>query len=84
MFFFDKNYIDYATEKSKIKQGLFTPGLNIPVYSDKKILETKPNYALLLAWNFSKEIIKNNMKFMKRGGKFIIPIPNVKIVGFKK
>ena len=32
----DKNYIDYATEKSKIKQGLFTPGLNIPVYSDKK------------------------------------------------
>ena len=80
----DKNYIDYATEKSKIKQGLFTPGLNIPVYSDKKILETKPDYALLLAWNFSKEIIKNNIKFMKRGGKFIIPIPNVKIVGFKK
>ena len=80
----DKNYIDYATEKSKIKQGLFTPGLNIPVYSDKKILETKPDYALLLAWNFSKEIIKNNIKFMKRGGKFIIPIPYVKIVGIKK
>ena len=80
----DKNYIDYATEKSKIKQGLFTPGLDIPVYSDKKILETKPDYALLLAWNFSKEIIKNKIKFMKKGGKFIIPIPNVKIIGIKK
>ena len=80
----DKNYIDYATDKSKIKQGLYTPGLNIPIFSDKKILKTKPDYALLLAWNFSKEIIKNNDKFLKRGGKFIIPIPNLKIISLKK
>ncbi|MFL2883198.1 MAG: class I SAM-dependent methyltransferase [Pelagibacteraceae bacterium] len=79
----DKDYIDYATEKSSIKQGLLTPGTNIRVFSDKKLLQTKPDYALLLAWNFSKEIIRNNHKFMKRGGKFIIPIPKVKIVGSK-
>ena len=81
---FDNDFIDYATEKSTIKQGLFTPGTNIPVYSDDKILKTKPDYALLLAWNFSKEIIKNNIKYLKKGGKFIIPIPNVKIIGNKK
>ena len=76
----DSDFLDYATEKSKIKQGLLTPGVNIPVYSDQKILKTKPDYALLLAWNFSKEIIKNNTKYLKAGGKFIIPIPKVKII----
>ena len=79
----DSDFIDYATEKSSLKQGLYTPGGNIPVYSDAKILKSRPDYALLLAWNFSKEIIKNNIKYLKKGGKFIIPIPNVKIVGKK-
>jgi ubiquinone/menaquinone biosynthesis C-methylase UbiE len=76
----DNDFIDYATEKSSIKQGSYTPGGNIRVYADAKILKSKPDYALLLAWNFSKEIIKNNIKYLKSGGKFIIPIPNVKIV----
>ncbi len=76
----DSEFLDYATEKSKIKQGLLAPGVNIPIYSDQKILKTKPDYALLLAWNFSKEIIKNNIKYLKTGGKFIIPIPKVKII----
>ena len=80
----DNDFISYATEKSSIKQGMYTPGGNIPVYSDSKILKTKPDYALLLAWNFSREIIKNNSKFLKKGGKFIIPIPKVKIVSYKK
>jgi hypothetical protein len=79
----DSDYLDFATEKSKIKQGLFTPGTRLPIYADSKILKFKPDYALLLAWNFSKEIINNNIKFLKNGGKFIIPIPNVKIVGYK-
>ena len=80
----DGDYIDYATEKSSLKQGLYTPGSKIPVFSDAKILKTKPDYALLLAWNFSKEIIRNNIQFLKEGGKFIIPIPNVKIISHKK
>jgi len=80
----DKNIVDFATEKSSIKQGLYTPGGNIPVFSDDKILKSKPDYALLLAWNFSKEIIKNNVKFLENGGKFIIPIPKIKIISKKK
>ncbi len=79
----DKDIVDFATEKSSIKQGLYTPGANIPVYSDDKILKSKPDYALLLAWNFSKEIIKNNVKFFKKGGKFIVPIPKIKIISRK-
>ena len=80
----DNDIVNYATEKSSIKQGLYTPGGNIPVYSDDKILKSKPDYALLLAWNFSKEIIKNNIKYLQKGGKFIIPIPKIKIIGKKK
>jgi 2-polyprenyl-3-methyl-5-hydroxy-6-metoxy-1,4-benzoquinol methylase len=80
----DKDIVDFATEKSKIKQGLFTPGSNIPVFSDKIILKYKPDYALLLAWNFAKEIISNNVNFLKKGGKFIVPIPKIKIITYKK
>lgn len=80
----DNDIVDFATEKSKIKQGLFTPGSNIPVFSDKVILKHKPDYALLLAWNFAKEIISNNIDFLKKGGKFIIPIPKIKIITYKK
>jgi hypothetical protein len=76
----DKDFISFATEKSKLKIGKFTPGGNIPIYDDIKILREKPDYAIILAWNFAKEIISNNKLFLKSGGKFIIPIPNVKII----
>jgi hypothetical protein len=79
----DFDYLDFATEKSKLKQGLYTPGSKIPVYSDSQILKKKPDYALLLAWNFSKEIIANNLSYLKNGGKFIIPIPKIKIITYK-
>ncbi len=76
----DNNYLEYVTEKSKLKQGKFTPGCLLPVYSDSFIAKTKPDYALILAWNFADEIIKNNKKHMKKNSKFIIPIPRLKII----
>ena len=72
--------LDYATERNPLKIGKFTPGMHIPVYSDEKLLEDQPDYALILAWNFSEEIIKNNSEYRDNGGKFIIPIPNPKII----
>ena len=76
----DRDYLDFATEKSNLKIGKYTPGGHIPIYNDEKILKKKPDYALILAWNFAKEIINNNRKYLNKGGKFIIPIPRVKIV----
>ena len=72
--------LDYATERNPLKINKFTPGMHIPVYSDEKLLEDQPDYALILAWNFADEIIKNNSEYRSKGGKFIIPIPNPKII----
>ena len=72
--------LDYLTEKSRLKQGLFTPGMHIPIYGDDRLLKDNPDYALILAWNFADEIMKNLDDYGKRGGKFIIPVPKPRIV----
>jgi len=71
---------DFATEKSTLKIGKFTPGGNIPVFDDAELIKRMPDYVLLLAWNFEKEIIKNLDEYRSKGGKFIIPIPIPRIV----
>ena len=75
-----KDYLDYLTEKTDIKIGLHSPGTHIEIFEDEKILEDKPDYALLLAWNFKEEIMKNLEGFKENKGKFIIPIPKPKII----
>jgi SAM-dependent methyltransferase len=73
--------LDFVTEKSTLKIGRFTPGMHIPVVPDSALLEERPDYALLLAWNFAEEIMGNLHEYRDAGGKFIIPIPAVQIVG---
>ncbi len=72
--------LDYIADKSPFKQGKYTPGTNIPVVHPDRILENRPDYMLILAWNFADEIMKEQHKFKERGGKFIIPIPEAKII----
>ena len=76
----DSETLSYITEKNPMKIGKYTPGMHIPVHSDKKLLSDKPGYALVLAWNFSEEIMKNNKLYKKNKGKFIIPLPYPKII----
>jgi len=73
----DDTVISFATEKAKLKIGKFTPGTLIPVVPDSFLWDAAPDYALLLAWNFADEIIKNNTRFK---GRYIIPIPTPRIV----
>lgn len=70
----------FVTEKSRLKIGRYCPGVHIPVLDDSELVKQNIEYALLLAWNFSEEIISNLSDFKKRGGKFIIPIPTPKII----
>lgn len=75
-----RQHLDFITEKARLKIGKFSPGGHIPVVADDELLATRPDYALLLAWNFADEIIANLHEFRAGGGKFIVPIPTPKIV----
>lgn len=72
--------LDFMTEKSHLKIGLYTPGQHIPILSDSALMEHQPDYALLLAWNFADEIIENLKEYREKGGKFIIPVPEPRII----
>jgi len=74
------DFIDYTVDRNPHKQGRYLPGSHIPIESPDKIRETKPDYILILPWNIKEEIM-GQMAFIRDwGGKFIIPIPKVKII----
>lgn len=72
--------LEYTVDKTPIKQGLYTPGMRIPVLPPKRIVEDMPDYVLILSWNFADEIMKQQQKYKDLGGKFILPIPEPKII----
>jgi len=71
----DSRYIDYVVDKSKMKQGRFTPGTHLEIFSPDHIYEDRPDVLLLCAWNFADEIIKQEERFSILGGKFLHPFP---------
>mgnify|MGYP001164836276 CR=1 FL=1 len=71
--------IDYIIDDSPLKQGLFTPGMHIPVYSSEKLYEKTPDYVIILAWNFAESIMKRHKKIKDFGGHFIVPLPQLKV-----
>jgi SAM-dependent methyltransferase len=73
--------LEFIADRNELKHGRLTPGMRIPVVSPDRISETQPDYLLMLAWNFRDEIIGQQQAFLEAGGKFIIPIPEVEIVG---
>lgn len=73
-------FLDYIVDKNQLKQNLFTPGTHLPVYAPEKLKQDKPDYLLILAWNFADEIMKQQSDFKENGGKFIIPIPKPRIL----
>lgn len=74
------DFLDYTVDRSPHKQGRYTPGTHIPICHPDKIRETKPDYILILPWNLEKEITES-MSFVKEwGGKFVVPIPEVRVL----
>lgn len=74
----DLSLINCVLDNTSYKQGKFVPGVGIPIYSENKILEIKPDLVVILAWNHAREIISKYRKFYK--GEFLIPIPKLKII----
>lgn len=76
------NDLDYVIDNTPFKQNKICPGSWIPVRPPETLLADQPDFALVLAWNFAKEIIGRETEFQKRGGRFITPIPEPKTVEF--
>jgi SAM-dependent methyltransferase len=75
-----KETLDYVVDRSTVKQGLYTPGTHLQIHSPERLLTDMPDYVLLLTWNFADEILEQQADYRLRGGRFIIPIPSVKVV----
>jgi hypothetical protein len=67
-------------DDSPYKQGLFTPGTHIPVVAAEQLYQDRPDYVLILAWNFAGPIMKTHSQYKRSGGRFILPVPKPVIV----
>ncbi len=76
----DPSWLDYVVDAAPTKQGRFTPGTRLPIHPPDRLLEDRPDYALLLAWNHRDEILAQQRAFREAGGRFIVPVPTVHIV----
>jgi len=72
--------IDFVVDRSTYKQGRYMPGVHLPIHAPEELLNRQPDYVVLLTWNFAEEILQQQAEFRRRGGRFIIPVPEVRVV----
>jgi len=75
------NWIKCITDTTPQKIGCFSPGSTIPIVPQAKMTEDPPDYSILFAWVYGKEILFKNQEFLENGGQFIVPHPEIQIVG---
>jgi hypothetical protein len=78
----DAKDLDFIIDDSPLKQGLYSPGRFVPVIDSSVLNDAarRPDYLVILAWNFAQPIIKKHQPYHQAGGKFIVPIPQLQIV----
>jgi SAM-dependent methyltransferase len=75
-----KDTLDFVVDRNTHKQGRYVPGVRLPIESPARILETQPDYVLILPWNFKEEIMDQQSEYRTRGGRFIVPVPRPAIL----
>jgi 2-polyprenyl-3-methyl-5-hydroxy-6-metoxy-1,4-benzoquinol methylase len=71
---------DFLVDRSTVKQGRFTPGTHFRIDPPERLVDDMPHYCLLLTWNFADEILAQQQEYIRRGGRFILPLPVPRIV----
>lgn len=71
--------IDFVVDRNVHKQGRFTPGAHVPILPVETLLDRQPGDTILLAWNFADEILAQQAEYRRRGGRFIVPVPRLKV-----
>jgi SAM-dependent methyltransferase len=74
------DFIDFTVDRSTYKQGRFLPGTHIPIHAPERIREERPDYVLILPWNVREEIMQQMAYIREWGGKFVVPIPEVRVI----
>jgi SAM-dependent methyltransferase len=72
--------LDFVVDRNAHKQGRYIPGVRLPIEPPERILETQPDYVLILPWNFKDEIMSQQAEYRRRGGRFIVPVPHPAIL----
>jgi SAM-dependent methyltransferase len=76
----DGRLLDFVADRSTVKQGKYTPGSHLPIVAPDQLAARKPDYVLLLTWNFADEILAQQQAYRDAGGRFIVPVPQVRVV----
>jgi SAM-dependent methyltransferase len=76
----DPATIEFVVDRSPHKQGRYTPGTHLPILPPEQLTARQPDYTLLLVWNFADEILRQQQSYRDRGGQFIIPFPEPRVV----
>ncbi len=74
------NVLDFVADRSPHKQGKFMPGIGLPIVPAEALLERAPDYVLLLVWNFAEEVLRQQQAYRDNGGKFVLPIPELRVI----
>ena len=74
------DFVDFTVDRNPYKQGKLLPGTHIPIHAPEKIDEMRPDYLLILPWNFKDEIMRQMARIREWGGRFVVPIPEVKVL----
>lgn len=72
--------VDFIVDDSPLKQGLYSPGKHIPIFPPEAIYQKKPNYLIILAWNFAESIMTKHVKYGNEIGHFIVPLPSLTVI----
>lgn len=74
------DFLEFTVDRSPYKQGKFLPGTHIPIHHPDRIREARPDYVLILPWNFKDEIVRQMAYIHEWGGRFVVPIPEVRVL----
>ena len=72
--------LDFIVDRNVHKHGLHMPGVHVPITGPEALLDRRPDYTVILAWNFKDEIVRQQAEYAARGGRWIVPIPAVEVV----
>jgi hypothetical protein len=72
--------VEFVVDRNPYKQGLHMPGTHQPILPVEALVERRPDYTLILAWNFKDEIMRQQAAYAEAGGRWIVPLPSPEVI----